>query len=252
MTKEEALFQYTLRLGDSNLILGHRLSEWCGFGPYLEEDIALTNIALDLVGQSRSFLAYAAKVEDKGRDEDDLAYFRKERDFLNILMAEQPNGDFGKTMMRQFLFDVFHFYFQEELQNSKDEELSSIAAKSIKEVTYHLRHSSEWMLRLGDGTKESHNRVQNALDDLWKFTGEMFEMNEVDEILIKEGIAPDLNAIKKKWDKKVKEVFEEATLKIPDNQWMMNGSREGKHTEHLGYILAELQHIPRTYPDAKW
>ena len=230
MNSKDTLFKYCLRLGDSNLILGHRLSGWSSNGPVLEEDIALTNIALDLIGQARYLYQYAAEVEGKGRTEDDLAYKRAEREFYNNLITELPNGDFGYTIARQFLVDTFDYYFYSELVNSKDERLAALAARALKEVTYHLRHSSQWILRLGDGTEESHNRVQTALNDLWMFTGELFEMNEVDEVLIKEDIAPDLNPIREKWNKKVAGVLSEATLTKPEDGWMQTGSRDGKHT----------------------
>ncbi len=252
MTKNEALFKYLLRLGDTSLILAQRNGEWCGHGPFLEEDLALTNIALDLLGQSNSFLQYAANIEGKGRTEDDLAFHRTEREFYNTLIAEQSNGDYAKTILRQFLCDAFDFYFYTELAKSKDETLAAISAKSIKEITYHLRHSSSWVERLGNGTEESHARMENAMNELWRFTGEMFEMNEVDAVLIKEGIAVDLNSIKIKWESKVKEILERATLKIPANAFMQRGSRDAKHTEHLGFILAEMQSLPRALPDAKW
>lgn len=253
MTREEALFQYTLRLGDSALILGHRMSEWCGHGPKLEQDIALINISLDLIGQARSYLTYAGEVEGKGRTEDDLAYFRTEREFRNALITEQDNGDWGATIVRSFYFDVFHYLFLNELTKSSDETLAAIAIKSLKEVTYHLRHSSEWVIRLGDGTEESHRRVQEPLEDLWTYTGELFEMDEVDRILIEAGIAPDLSELKEKWLNKVKEVTEEATLTLPTESFMQSGGKtKGIHTESLGYILCEMQYLPRTYPDAKW
>ena len=252
MTKQEALFKYCLRLGDTSLILAQRSGEWTGHGPFLEEDLALTNIGLDLIGQANSLLNYAAQIEGKGRTEDDLAFHRTEREYYNTLLSEQSNGDYAKTILRQFLCDTFDYYFYTELVKSKDTTLSAIAAKSIKEITYHLRHTASWVERFGDGTEESHNRIQKALDELWRFTGEMFEMNEVDSILIKEGIAVDLNGIKSNWESKVKEVFEKATLKIPANSFMQRGSRDAKHTEHLGYILAEMQSLPRSLPDAKW
>lgn len=252
MTKQEALFKYLLRLGDTSLILAQRNAEWCGHGPFLEEDLALTNISLDLLGQANSILQYAGTVEGKGRSEDDLAFHRTEREYYNTLITEQSNGDYAKTILRQFLCDAFDFYFYSDLMKSKDATLAAIAAKSIKEITYHLRHTSSWVERLGDGTEESHNRMQNALDELWRFTGEMFEMNEVDQVLIKEGIAVDLNGVKTNWDKKTKEILERATLKIPANAFMQRGSRDAKHTEHLGYILAEMQSLPRSLPDAKW
>ena len=249
---KNSLFEYLLRIGDSSLILGHRLSEWCGHGPILEEDIAMTNIALDLVGQARTILTYAGEVEGKGRTEDDLSYLRNERHFHNALLVEQPNGDFGCTMFRQFLYTAFSYLIFEELKKSKDTKLSAIAEKSLKEVTYHLRHSSEWLIRLGDGTEESHRRVQNAVDDLWMFTDDLFTMNDIDNTLLKEGIAIDLNQIKSKWKKIVADVFSKAKLTIPQNVFMITGSREGRHTEHLGYLLAEMQFLPRAYPGAKW
>jgi len=252
MTKQEALFNYLLRLGDTSLILAQRNGEWCGHGPFLEEDLALTNIALDLIGQSNALLNYAAQVEGKGRTADELAFHRTEREFYNTILVEQSNGDYAKTILRQFLCDAFDFYLYTELVKSKDETLAAIAAKSIKEITYHLRHTSSWVERLGDGTEESHTRIQDALNELWRFTGELFEMNQVDTILIQEGIAVDLNLIKPMWESKIKEVLERATLKIPANAFMQRGSRDAKHTEHLGYILAEMQSLPRAFPDAKW
>lgn len=248
----ESLFDYTLRLGDSALILGHRLSEWCGHGPILEVDMALTNIALDLVGQARTLLAYAGEVEGKNRTEDDLAYHRDVHEFRNFLLVEQPNGDFAVTIARQFFFDVYNYYFHVELVKSKDKRLSAIAEKSLKEVTYHLRYSSEWIIRLGDGTTESHERIQKAIDDLWMYTGELTRMNATDQTLLTDGIAVDLTQIKSLYDKKVEEILEQATLTRPDGEWMQKGGKEGRHSEHLGYILAEMQFLPRAYPDAKW
>jgi len=245
MTSKEALFKYLLRLGDTSLILAQRNAEWCGHGPFLEEDLALTNISLDLLGQSNALLTYAAQVEDKGRKEDDLAFHRTEREYYNTLITEQSNGDYGKTILRQFFCDAFNFYLFSELTKSKDQTIAAIAAKSIKEITYHLRHSSTWVERLGDGTEESHSRMQDALNELYRFTGEMFEMNEVDQILIKEGIAVDLNNIKV-------EVLNAASLKTSANTFMQRGSRDGIHTENLGYILAEMQSLPRSMPEAKW
>lgn len=252
MEKQKALFEYCLRLADSSLILGQRLGEWCGHGPILEEDIALTNVALDFVGHATALLQYAAKVEGKNRTEDDLAYHRSEREFKNVLLVEQPNGDYAKTIARQFLFDTFQYYYYQALQESKDETLAALAEKSLKEITYHLRHSSQWVLRLGDGTAESHERIQNAINDLWMFTGDLFEMDEVDAVLIKEGIASDMGPVKEKWNAHVGEIVKKATLQIPAQTFMQRGSREGKHTEHLGYLLAEMQYLPRTFPDAKW
>ena len=252
MTLQESKFEYLLRLGDSSLIIGHRLSEWCGHGPILEEDIALINIALDFVGNATSILGYAGQVEGKGRTEDDLAFMRGEREFRNLLITEQPNGDFANTIARQFLFDTYMFFLYEELKSSKDETIAAIAVKSHKEITYHLRHTSEWMLRLGDGTAESHERLQNGLNDLWMFTSEMFDMDEVDTLLMKEGIAPDLNKVKANWEKRVHEVLAEATLEIPTTTFKQKGSKEGKHSKHLGFLLAEMQYVHRAYPGAKW
>lgn len=252
MTTQEALFQYTLRLGDTNLILAQRLGEWTGHGPFLEEDLALTNITLDITGAAKSLLEYAASIENKGRTADDLAYFRNDRQFFNAQITEQPNGDYARTIVRQAIVDCFDYYFFIELAKSKDETLAGIAQKSIKEVTYHLRHTSSWVERFGDGTEESHHKAQNALNELWQFTGELFEMNEVDEILIKEGIAVDLNLVKVKWDNYMTELIEKSTLKKPENGYMQTGSRKGIHTEHLAFILAEMQALPRMYPDAKW
>jgi ring-1,2-phenylacetyl-CoA epoxidase subunit PaaC len=252
MIKEEALFEYLLRLGDSAIVLGHRLSQWCGHGPILEEDIALTNIALDFVGLGTGLLGYASQIENKGRTEDTLAYFRNEREFKNVLLAEQPNGDFANTMVRQFFYDVYTYFLYSELKNSKDAQLAAIAEKALKEINYHLRHSREWMLRLGDGTDESHSRMQNAVNDLWMYTGDMFDADATDEFLFKESIAPDLKEIKQKWELYTKETLSEATLQIPSDNFMQRGSREGKHTEHLGYMLAEMQSVARAFPDTSW
>ena len=252
MTIQEALFQYTLRLGDTNLILAQRISEWTGHGPFLEEDLALTNIALDITGAAKSFLEYAATIENKGRTADNLAYFRNDRQFYNAQITELPNGDYARTIVRQAMVDCFDFYFYTELAKSKDETLAGIAQKSIKEVTYHLRHTASWVERFGDGTEESHNKAQTAVNELWQYTGELFEMNEVDEILIKEGIAVDLNAVKSKWENHMSGLLEKSTLTKPESGYMQTGSRKAIHTEHLAFILAEMQALPRMYPDAKW
>ncbi len=252
MKTNSSLFEYCLRIGDTNLILAQRLGEWCGHGPILEEDIALTNISLDLLGQARSFLTYAGQVEGKGRSEDDLAYFRGEREFRNFLISEQSNGDFGQTILRQFLVSAFQHYFFDALKKSKDTTLSALAEKSLKEVSYHLRHSSEWVKRLGDGTEDSHQRMVNAINELWMYTGDMFEMNEAEKALSKEGIAVDLSVIKPFWENKVKEIFSQATLSVPENVFMITGSNEGKHTEHLGHLLAEMQSLTRAFPGATW
>jgi len=252
MSEKEALYDYCLRLADTNLILGHRLSEWCGHGPVLEEDIAMTNMALDLIGQSRVLYQYAAKLEGKGRTEDDLAYLRLGHEFKNVQMAEQPNGDFADTMVRQFFFAVHGFYFLQELRNSKDATLVAHALKGLKELTYHLRHTSEWMIRLGDGTEESHTRAQAAIERIWMFTGELYTMDEVDAQLIAAGIGVDMDAIKVKADQKIKEVMDEATLTLPTNTWMVKGGKQGRHSEHLGYILTEMQYLQRAYPGSEW
>jgi len=250
---KKKLFEYVLRLGDDNLILGHRLSEWCGHGPILEEDIALTNIALDCIGQASAWLKLAGELEGKGRDEDTLAYFRTEREFRNLQLAEYANTDFAYTIVRQFFLDVYFFYLYEVLTRSKDENISAIAEKSLKEVKYHFRHSKEWILRLGDGTDESHNRAQNAIDDLYPLTGEMFEIDLVIRSLMKEDIIPDITKLKISWETIVCSIVEEATLTLPEDVvFTAQGSRQGNHSEQLGHILAEMQILPRTYPDAKW
>ncbi|NNF01811.1 MAG: phenylacetate-CoA oxygenase subunit PaaC [Bacteroidia bacterium] len=249
---KKELFEYCLRLGDDSLILGQRLGEWCGHAHVLEEDIALTNISLDLIGRARAFLSYAAEVEGTGRDEDVLAFRREAHEFKNCLITEIPNGDFGVTIVRQFLFDTYSYYLYSELQKSSDEQIAAIASKSLKEIIYHTRHSSEWIVRLGDGTEESHNRVQTAVDDIWRYVDDMFIMDDVDSILIASNIAVDLNKVKENWSAKVQEILTKATLRIPENIFMVKGGRKGKHTEHLSYILAEMQYLPRTYPDAKW
>jgi len=252
MDKKEALINYCLRLGDSSLILGQRMSEWCSNGPVLEEDIAMTNLALDLIGQARTMLTYAGELEGKGRSEDDLAYGREEREYYNTLLSERPNGHFGETVARNFLHDAFLYHLYSALRNSNDELIAAHAAKSLKEVTYHLRHSSEWMVRLGDGTEKSHNKIQEALNDLWEYTGDLFEMNEVDELLINDGIAVDLKEVKKNWDNTVNQVLSRATLVRPKDEYMHSGRLEAIHSEYLGHIIAEMQFLHRAYPDAKW
>lgn len=252
MTTEQAHVEYVLRMGDNALILGQRLSEWCGHGPVLEQDIAITNIALDLIGQARSTFDHAGRLEGKGRSEDDIAFLRDAWDFRNVLLVEQPNRDWAYTIVRQFLFDGFNFLFHQGMTRSRDEQLAAIAEKSLKEITYHLRYSSEWMIRLGDGTGESHERMQTALDDLWPFTGELFEMNEVDRLVLEAGIGLDLQALRPAYDERLEAVLEQATLRRPDSTWMQSGGKEGRHTEYLGYILAEMQFLQRAYPGAEW
>lgn len=253
MTQQEALFEYCLRIGDTSLILGQRISEWCGHAPYLEEDIAMSNIALDLIGQARIILSYAGQVEGKGRDEDALAFHRDARQYRSLLMAEQPNGDFAMTIGRQYLLSVYNFHLYSLLTKSKDETVAAFAAKSLKEVAYHVRHSADWVLRLGDGTEESHQRMQNAVNDLWYFTADLFDADPVDAILMKAGIAADLNQVENAWKADVSALLSESGLTIPGiSTPMRKGSRQGNHTEHLGFILAEMQFLPRAYPDAKW
>jgi len=246
------LFQYLLRLGDDRLVLGHRLSEWCGHGPILEEDIALANIALDLIGQANLYLKIAGETEGKGRSEDDLAYFREAIDYRNVQIVELPRGDYAFTIVRQFCFDVFNYHVLEQLQSSKHAELAGIAAKGFKEARYHVRHSSEWVLRFGDGTEESHTRAQNALNELWRFTGEMFEADNVDRAMLADGIGADIEGIKPKWEAVVKDVFSRATLSVPNDPPAMTGGRRGRHTESLGHMLSEMQIVARSHPDAQW
>lgn len=249
---QDHLFKYTLRLGDTSLILAQRLSEWTGHGPFLEEDLALTNIALDIFGRAKALLEYAAITEDKGRTEDSLAFMRNEREFFNLLITEQPNGDYAKTILRQAFIDCFDLMFYTELAKSKDSTLAGIAAKSVKEISYHKRHSFSWVIRFGNGTEESHRRLQEGFDAIWQFTAEMFEMNETDEALIKEGIAVDLAPLKARWETEIHELLQKAGIKLPETVFMQKGSRNGLHSEHLGYILAEMQALPRMHPDAKW
>jgi ring-1,2-phenylacetyl-CoA epoxidase subunit PaaC len=250
-----ALFELLLRLGDDRLVLGHRLSEWCGHGPILEEDIALSNVALDLLGQATMFLRLAGEVEGKGRDEDALAYFREVVEFRNAQIVELPKGDFAFTIVRQFLFDVHAVVLLDALSHSTDERVAAIAAKSLKEAKYHVRHSGEWMLKLGDGTDESHRRVQKAVDSLWRFTPELFAADAVDRAMLAGGIAPDLTALQVQWDALVRDVMDRATLTLPNDVPRVastRGGRAGAHTEHLGHMLAEMQIIARSHPGAKW
>jgi ring-1,2-phenylacetyl-CoA epoxidase subunit PaaC len=262
------LIAYTLHLADDALILGHRNSEWCGHGPVLEQDIAITNISLDLIGQARNFYQYAAQlINTSGSDsfgggqgeasEDTLAYLRDSRDFKNCLLVEQPNGDWAKTILRQFLFSTYQFYLYEQLSSSKDEQLAAVAEKSFKEVTYHLRWSSEWVIRLGDGTDESHQRMLQAIDQLWMYTGEMFVVTGYELKVTGDGVGVDVQLLKPKWEEKVKEIFIEATLApsfggAASEVFQQTGGKEGRHTEYLGYILAELQFMQRAYPGCEW
>jgi ring-1,2-phenylacetyl-CoA epoxidase subunit PaaC len=246
------LFQYTLRLADNALVLGHRLSEWVGHAAVIEEDLAFGNMGLDLIGQARALYTYAGEVEGKGRDEDALAYLRDANDYRNILLVEQPNGDFAVTMVRQLLYAAFAYPYFEALTRSKDATLAAIAAKAAKEMAYHLRHSAEWVIRMGDGTDESHARAKGALEELWPYVGEMFEIDQIERALIEAGVAVDSASVRATWDKTIDEVLAEATLTRPQDGYMQSGGRVGRHSEHLGYILAELQFLQRAYPGATW
>ena len=252
MTDRPFLFDYVLRLADDQLVLGQRLGEWCGHAPTLEEDLALANIALDLIGQARSLYTYAGEVEGRGRNEDQLAFLRYERDYRNALLVEQPNGDFAHTIVRQFFHAAFMHPFWEAMTGSSDPTLAAIAAKAVKEVAYHLRHAGEWMVRLGDGTEESRTRVERAVEDLWPYTGELFEMDEIAQVAAADGTGIDAAALRPVWDRTLDQVFAEATLERPDGGVMLSGGRDGRHTEHLGHILSEMQHMQRTYPGMNW
>lgn len=248
------LFNFCLHLADNSLIMGHRLSEWTGHGPMLEQDIAISNIALDLIGQSRNFYQYAAALKDNSVTEDSLAYLRDAREFKNLLITEIPNGDWAQTIMKLFLFSTYQFYFYQKLIGSSDKQLAAIAEKSLKEVTYHVRWSSEWVIRLGDGTEESNKRIKSALEEVWSFIGEMFQPAKYENLLLNNRISVDVSEIKNDWMDKVKNVLEEATLSYPEdkNTWMQTGGKNGIHTEHLGYLLAEMQFLQRAYPGCEW
>lgn len=247
-TSAHQLIRQTLHLADTALIMGQRNSEWCAHGPILEQDIAITNITLDLIGQARNFYQYAAalinNLEKKNETEDSLAYLRNEREYKNLLISELPNGDWAQTVLKLFFFSAFMQLLFEKLMNSGDEQLSAIAAKSIKETNYHLKWSSEWVIRLGDGTEESHQRMTNAIEYLWMYTGEFFIKADYEMF--------DVDTLKDKWFQKVKDIFDEATLTLPENTFMQTGGKNGIHTEHLGYILSEMQYLQRTYPGAEW
>ena len=244
---QEQLITYTLHLADTNLIIGQRNAEWCGHGPILEQDIAITNITLDLIGQARSYYQYAASLIGNHATEDSLAYLRNEREYKNLLICEQPNGDWGQTVLRQFLYSSFQYQLLQLLLTHNDQTLAAIAEKSLKEVKYHLRWSSEWVIRLGDGTEESHQRMENAVAELWRYTGEMFMPAAYEKEL---GI--DVASLKYEWSKNVKQDFDEATLSIPSGVWMQEGGKTGTHTEQLGYILTDLQYMQRAYPNSEW
>jgi ring-1,2-phenylacetyl-CoA epoxidase subunit PaaC len=244
---DNSLINYSLHLADTNLILAQKNAAWCGHGPILEQDIAITNISLDLLGQSRNFYQYAATLIGNDATEDSLAYLRTEREFKNHLLVEQPNGDWAQTILRQFFFSAYQFLLYQKLQHSTDEQIAAIAAKALKEVTYHQRWSSEWVIRLGDGTEESHQRMLKAIDELWRYTGEMFLPTDYE---IEAGF--DVALLKDDWTKKVTSIFEEATLPVPEKIFMQTGGKQGVHTEHLGFILTDLQYLQRTYPGAAW
>ncbi len=249
------LVNFTLFLADSSLIMGHRLSEWTGHGPMLEQDIAITNLALDLIGQARNFYQYAAELitnqKDKKITEDDLAYLRDAHEFKNLLITELPNGDWAKTIGKVFFFSTWQFYFYQKLIYSSDKQLAAIAEKSLKEVTYHVKWSSDWVIRLGDGTEESKKRMEKAIEDLWPYTGEMFVPADF-EIDLENSVSINVSVIKSDWMEKVKSVFQEATLSLPTETWMQSGGKNGVHTEHLGFILAEMQFMQRAYPGLEW
>lgn len=252
MQTNNSLFEYVLRLGDSCLILSQRLGEWCGHGPILEEDIALTNFALDLLGHARFWLSYAAELEGAGRDEDQLAFLRDSGEFRNVLLVEQENGDFAETIARQFYFDTWHLAMLEKLGSSTDMRVRAIAEKAAKEVRYHLQRSTDWVIRLGDGTAESKRRMQAAIDLLWMYTGEMFEMDAIDQEMVTSGVGVDLSMVRERWMEHVSKVFDQASLTKPDATWMQRGGKQGIHTEHLGYILSEMQTMQRNYPGLQW
>ena len=249
---DEARFQFALRLGDSALVLGQRISEWVGHAPVLEEDIAMANVALDLVGQTQLWLGLAGEIEGKGRSADDLAYHRDSGAFRNLLLVEQPNGDFAHTLVRQFFFDTWHHLMLTALAEAEDKRFAEIAEKAAKEASYHLTRSTDLVISLGDGTDESHQRMQAAVDDLWPYSGELFMTDPVDEKLHAAGIAPDMEELHAKWDAHVAEALSRATLTRPEAGYMHQGSKRGVHTEHLGYLLAEMQFLQRAYPGAKW
>ena len=244
--------KYYLQIADNALILSHRLSAYSSCGPYLEEDLATTNVALDLIGIAESIYNETARIQEQGQTGDDLVYRRAESDFYNCLLVEQPNTDFAYIIVRQFFTDAFHFYFFTELTTSKDTFLAELGVKSIKEIAYHLRRSSEWMIRLGDGTPEANLKTQHAINSLWRYTGEFFKENETDQKMKALGIGVDLDGVKKNWFVKINEIFYMSNLKIPENTFQLLGGKEGRHTEHLGFILVEMQFLPSKYPDAVW
>jgi ring-1,2-phenylacetyl-CoA epoxidase subunit PaaC len=249
---KEMIKQYAVRLGDDALVLGHRLSEWCSKGPFLEEDLALTNVALDFIGRARMFYSYAAEIDGADYTEDSYAFQRDCRDFTNLLIHELPGGDFAFSMARQYLVDEFTLAYMQRLESSADETLAAIAAKAVKECRYHLRRSHDWMLRLGDGTAESHQRLQQAVEDLWGYTAELFEMDELEQGLVQAGVAVDSAALQADWERAVRATCSEATIELPPGDWSVKGGRQGMHTEHLGHMLSDLQFMQRAYPGQEW
>ena len=252
MGNNNLIKQYCIRLGDDALIMGHRLSEWCRNGPFLEEDIALSNIALDYIGRARMFYGYAAELSDNTLTEDDLAFMRDTREYENYLIYELPRGDFAYTIVKQLIVDIYNYLFLQELKKSVDDQLSAIANKAIKETNYHLRRSIDWAMRLGDGTDESHQRIQVALDMLWGYIPELFEIDDIEKNLSKAGIAVDVTKLEGDFRKMLKKIITDSTLKIPDSEWKVSGGRKGIHTEHLGHLLSEMQYIQRSFPGLEW
>ncbi len=249
---QRAIQAYATRLGDDAVVLGHRLSEWCSNGPFLEEDLALANVSLDFIGRARMFYSYAAELADDGRTEDDFAYMRNEREFRNLLINELPRGDFAYSMVRQLFIDVYNMEFLAKLCQSKDENLAAIAAKAIKESRYHLRRSKDWILRLGDGTEESHQRTQRAVDSLWGYTHELFELDSIEQELADTGIGVDSAELKPVWLETIGAILNEATLRVPTEEWAVRGGRMGYHTENLGHLLTEMQFLHRSMPGLEW
>ncbi len=249
---KQATQEYATRLGDDSVVLGHRISEWVSYGPFLEEDIAYGNVALDYIGRARMFYTYAAELADDGRDEDDFAYMRNDREYRNLLLMELPKGDFAYSQVRQLFADVYYTLMLPELLQSKDETLSAIAAKAIKETKYHLRRSRDWVLRLGDGTDESHQRAQKAVDQLWGYTHELFDMDETEQLLADAGIGVNVAGLRDRWLEMVSAILTEATLTVPEDSWAVRGGRTGYHTENLGHMLTEMQIVHRSHPGCKW
>jgi ring-1,2-phenylacetyl-CoA epoxidase subunit PaaC len=249
---DSAFAQFALRLGDNALVLGQRLTEWTGHAPILEEDLALTNVALDLIGQARMWLALAGECEGRGRDEDALAYYRDAHEYLNVLLVERRNGDYAATTVRQFFFDVWHFFLLQQLAASSDARVAGIASKAVREAAYHVRRSGDWVVRLGDGTDESRRRMLEGIEDLWPYTGELFVSDAVDREMVERGIGCELESLREPWNAHVRAIFGAATLPVPNDGWMHSGGRTGRHSEELGYVLAEMQSVRRSVPGERW